>query len=109
MEWIKLYLAGTAATYPILLVHLVGLALSIFLRSRLSRGWWAAALAFIIFIVGDAGFLIFYVIYTSEIMGLRDLELIGRLTTIQSVFHAITSFFAYILLMVALFIRRDPQ
>ena len=101
---------ATVFIYPFIILQFIGLVLSIFWRSRLRRAWIPASIGFIMLLIGNLGSVLFFVylfwIYDPAIQGPRSLDIVG---ITQSSIQGGLGTFGYLLLMIALFIRREPN
>ena len=109
MDELIFFLKGSVFSVPFLLLQFIGLILSVVYRSRLPRVWGAAVVAFLLLLIGNISWLIYYGLYIWVFSKSKDYDTGNIVMLAQSWVQAITGFFGYLLLLIALFRRRDAQ
>ena len=103
------FLKAIVFVIPFILLQFVGFVLSLFWRARLDRAWISACLGFLLLLTGNIGTIVYFVylflIYDSTTQGTRLLEIAGM---VQSGLQSGLGTLGYLLLITALFIRREP-
>ena len=109
MDDVIFFLKGTVFTIPFLVIQAIGLVLPLFFRSRLPRVWGAAMISFFLLLIGNLSWLVYYALFIWVFSKAKDYETADKVAIVQGIFHSVTGFFGYVLLLVALLRRREAQ
>ena len=103
------FLKGTVFSIPFLLMQSIGLVLSVLFRSRLPRVWGVAVIAFLLLLIGNFSWIVYYGFYVWVFSKSKDYATANTVMLVQSTLQSITGFLGYTLLLIALFRRREAQ
>ena len=101
------FIYAAVMSLPLLLVFLAGMVLSFVFRKRMGKAWIFSAAGF--FFLALCGF--FSILYTGFIYFMLpgigyDQNLISQIAMANSIFNFVFSLLGYILLLIAMFIKR---
>lgn len=104
------FLISALPSVPFVLLHFLGIVLSIFLRQRIGRAWILSLIGFLLFLVA-AFAQIAYLFWLYFLMDRTSysIDVISTAAGLQSVVQSILSILGIIFLMMAIFMRREPR